>query len=256
MTGINRTRVLFTVAAVMAVTYAGVAPAAAQVAPDVTVTRVSDKRMLIEVAEAGVSIRKEIAAEGSLVTITTPKDHLQLRVAGRDMVVVTPEGTAKVTHGTADEVSRLLTLLQKSDAATRGLGLLKRLPVTSRHFGQQALLMTRVILEAGVGQSPSMAITQRWIDAESARIAASRQGRSAIKRVSLSDAQLGSSPGECWDKYVAELGRISHDFDECTKDLRWYHALDWAGCSLIFTIRAEATALWFINCSGGLPFVG
>jgi hypothetical protein len=255
MNRITCTRVLFILAALVAVSSIGVTTATAQVAPDVTVTRAPGNRMLVEVAEAGVSIRKEIAPEGSLVTITTAKDQLQLRVAGRAMTVLTSGGSAKVMDGTADEVSRLLTLLQQSDAAARGLGLLKRLPVTSRHFGQQALLMTRVILEAGVGQSPSMAITQRWIDAESARIAASRPVRPVVKRVSLADTQLGSTPGECWDKYVAELGRISGDYDECTKDLRWYHALDWAGCTLIFSIRAEAAALWFFNCNGGLPFM-
>lgn len=255
MNRISRTRVLFALAALAAASSAGVPMAAAQVAPDVIVTRNPGNRMLVEVTEAGVSIRKEIAPEGSLVTITTPTDHLQLRVARRELTVLTPGGSAKVVHGTADEVSRLLTVLQQSDAAARGLGLLKRVPVTSRHVGQQALLLTRVILEAGVGQSPSMAITQRWIDAESARVAAGRRVRPVVTRVNLTEAQLGSTPGECWDKYVAELGRISADYDECTRDLRWYHALDWAACTLIFSIRAEATALWFFNCNGGLPFV-
>ncbi len=255
MRGINRTRVPFTAVVLTALVSVGVTTAEAQVPPEITVTRAAGNRMLVEVVEADVAIRKEIAAEGSFVSITTPKDHLQLRVAGRQMTVLTKGGSAKVTTGTAEEVSRLLTLLQESDAATRGLDLLKRLPVTSRHFGQQALLMTRVILEAGVGQSPSMAITRRWIDTESARLAASRQTRPVIKRIGLADTQQGSTPGECWDKYVAELGRIANDFDECTKDLRWYHALDWAGCSLIFSIRAEAAALWFFNCNGGLPFV-
>jgi len=247
-------RVLFTLTACALALSTARPAAASQTTPDVIVIRAAG-RVVVEVAEAGVAIRKELSADGSLVTITTPKDHLQLRVAGGDLVAMTPGGSAKVTHGTPDETTRLLALLQQSDAATRGLALLRRLPVTSRNMGQQALLMTRVVLEAGMGRSPAMAITRRWVDTENAQRSTTHLDRPGVRRVNLAGEQLGSSPGECWDKYVAEIGRIANDYEECTKDLRWYHAIDCAGCTLLFTIRAEAAALWFLNCNGGLPFV-
>ncbi|MCC7186565.1 MAG: hypothetical protein IT185_10015, partial [Acidobacteria bacterium] len=46
------------------------------------------------------------------------------------------------------------------------------------------------------------------------------------------------------------------DFAECTDDLKWYDALGWSGCSLIYTIRAEGAMFWFISCNGGIPFQG
>lgn len=255
MVRISSVRVLFTLTGCVLALGTAAPAAATQATPGVIVTRAAGK-VVVEVAEAGVSIRKELSADGSLVTITTPKDHLQLRVAGGDLVAMTPGGSATVTRGTPDETTRLLALLQQSDAATRGLALLRRLPVTSRDMGQHALLLTRVVLEAGMGRSPSMAITRRWVDSENAQRFSNRLDRAGVRRVNVTDEQLGSSPGECWDKYVAEIGRVANDYDECTKDLRWYHAIDWAGCTLIFTIRAEAAALWFFNCNGGLPFVG
>ena len=63
-------------------------------------------------------------------------------------------------------------------------------------------------------------------------------------------------PGDCWDMDSKEAIRIADDFSDCTDDLKWYDALGWSGCSLLYTIRAEAAMFWFISCNGGIPFKG
>jgi hypothetical protein len=228
--------------------------------PAVTVTRLAGARVLVEVAGVGVAIRKEIARDSSHVVITTPKDELHVRVTGREMVVSTPGGTITVGTGRADEIAQLMAVLQRSDAAVRGLALLKQVPANARNFGQQALLLTRAVLELGSGPSTAVATHRGWVQQERERRAARRLGLPAsgatVTRVGLQSGSQDRGPGDCWDAYAEEAIRIADDFVECSDDLSWYDALGWSGCSLIYTVRAEGAMFWFISCSGGFPFNG
>lgn len=221
--------------------------------PEVTVTRVAGGRVLVEVADAGVSVRKEVAGDASHVVIATATDELQVRVEKGRMVVSTPAGSVTVAGGRAADMAQLLAMLQKSEAAAHGLALLRRVPADARHFGQQSLLLTRAVLELGGGSSEAIGEHRRWVVREQARLQAG-PARLQVTRVSLEGQIRG--PGDCWDLYAQEAVRIAEDFAECTDGLRWYDVLDWAACSLIYTVRAEGAMAWFIACNGGVPFNG
>lgn len=238
----------------------GGVPATAQPAsppdePRVTVTRAAGGRVLVEVAEPGVSIRKEVAADASHVVIATPTDELQVRVAKGQMVVSTPRGSVTINGGRVQEMEQLMSILQRSDAAVRGLALLKRVPANARNFGQQALLLTRAVLELATGPSQAVATHRAWVRQERERLLAVRPAGATVSRVSLEVGQT-PGPGDCWDQYAKEAVRIAEDFSECTDDLKWYDVLGWAGCSLIYTVRAEGAMAWYISCNGGVPFQG
>lgn len=236
---------------------AEVLAAAPQPAPDVVVSKGAGGRVFVEVSEPGVRVRKEIGPGTSHVTITTAKDELQMRVAGGQMSVSTPGGTVTIATGRTDEVGQLLAVLQRSDAATRGLALLKRVPFDARNVGQQTLLMTRAVLELSSGFSPAMAQHRDWALRERERLLSTRATRPAIVKAGLStEAQHPEGPGECWDKYVEEAARVANDFNQCTSGLKWYEVIDWTGCFLLYTVRAEGAVLWYVNCLGGVPFVG
>jgi hypothetical protein len=252
-----RQRMLFGV--LMTIAVAGLATAAGaqtttSTVPEVTVTRTSGGHVLVEVADAGVRIRKDIGAGASHAVISTAADEVQVRVTSGQMVVSTPEGSVTVARGQTTEMAQLMQLLQRSDAAVRGLALLKRVPATSRHFGQQALLLTRAVLELGTGPSDAIAIHRREAARERARLIPGGSGRAAITRVGLAGATWQQGPGDCWDLYAKEAVRIADDFADCSEDLAWYDALGWAGCSLIYAMRAEGAMAWFIACNGGVPF--
>lgn len=252
------------VAAMAALTFTMATTVAAQVpaqvpasdGPDVTVTRLAGARVLIEVAEAGVSVRKEIAADASHATITTAKDELHLRVLRGQMTVSSPGGTVTIRGGGADEVAQLMAVLQRSDAAVKGLALLKRVPANTRDFGRHSLLLTRAILELGTGPSDAISLHRRGVAEDRARRLTARPVGATVTRVALQEGTQDRGPGQCWDMYAAEAIRIADDFLDCTADLRWYDALGWAGCSLIYTVRSEAAMFWLVSCSGGFPFSG
>jgi len=254
------TRQQFRVAAMAALVLTAATTVVAQVpasgGPDVTVTRLAGSRVLIELAEAGVSVRKEIAADASHATITTPKDELHLRVMRGQMTVSSPGGTVTIKTGGADEVAQLMAVLQRSDAATRGLALLKRVPADTRDFGRHSLLLTRAILELGTGPSDAITLHRRGLAEDRMRRVAARPVGAGVTRVALQHSTQDRTAGDCWDLYSAEAVRIADDFADCTDGLRWYDALGWTACSLIYTIRAEAAMFWFINCNGGIPFGG
>lgn len=224
--------------------------------PDVTVTRLAGARVLIEVADAGVSVRKEIAADASHATITTAKDELHLRVVRGQMTVSSPGGSVTLGGGTADEVAQLMAVLQRSDAAVKGLALLKRVPANTRDFGRQSLLLTRAILELGTGSSDAVSLHRRGVAEERARRLTARPVGASVTRVAMQQGSQDRTAAECWDLYAEEAVRIANDFAECTDSLRWYDALGWTACSLIYTIRAEGAMFWFLNCNGGIPFGG
>lgn len=257
MTSVKQIVRVASVLAVLAVVPgADVLAAAPQPAPEVVMSRGAGGRVFVEVAEPGVTVRKELGPGTSLVTITTPKDELQIRVAGRQMTVSTPGGTATIATGRTEEVGQLLAVLQRSDAAARGLALLKRVPFDGRHVGQQTLLMTRAVLEVSSGFSPAMAMHRDWALRERERLQSTRAARPVIVKAGLAAAdQNPNGPGECWDKYAEEAARVADDFVQCTSGLKWYNVIDWTGCFLLYTVRAEGAVLWYVNCLGGVPFV-
>ncbi len=217
--------------------------------PEITVTRLAGGRALIEVKDTGVSIRKEVGADSSHVTIRTRQDEVQLRVVRGQLTASTPGGSVSVSSGNQEDMARLMVVLQRSEAASRGRELLKRLPADPRDFGQQALLLTRAVLELAHGPSAALARHREWLAAERRRLGT--RPATVVK----ADMQV-QGPGDCWDLYSKEAIRIADDFAECTEDLKWYDGLGWSGCSLVYTIRAEAAMFWFISCNGGIPFKG
>lgn len=217
--------------------------------PHITVTRLAGGRALVEVKDAGVSIRKEVSGDASHVTITTRQDEVQLRVVRGQLTASTPGGSVSVSSANPEDMARLMAVLQRSEAASRGRELLKRLPSDPRDFGQQALLLTRAVLELAHGPSAALVKHREWLAEERRRITS----RPAV--VVKAGLQV-QGPGDCWDLYSKEAIRIADDFADCTEDLKWYDGLGWAGCSLIYTIRAEGAMFWFIACNGGIPFKG
>jgi hypothetical protein len=221
--------------------------------PVVTVTRLANRRALIEVKNDDVMIRKEVGADASHTTIATPTDELQLRVTRGQLVVSSPSGTVSMAQAGPDEMARLLAVLQRSSAAARGRELLRQVPASPNKFGHQALLLTRAILELAQGSSPALASYREWVGTQRQRLE-TRPARPLVTKIQSAGQDRG--PGECWDLYAAEAIRIADDFAECTDGLNWYDALGWSGCSVIYTVRAEGALFWFMSCSGGFPFSG
>lgn len=251
MTSIVRSTAATAALTVVVLTGVNVTAAAAQptTTPEIVVTRLAGGRALVEVKDDGVSIRKEVGGDSSHVTISTRQDELQLRVVRGQLTASTPGGSVSVSSANQEDMARLMAVLQRSDAASRGRELLKRLPANPRDFGQQALLLTRAVLELAHGPSSALAQHREWL--------AEERRRNGSRPATIVKAGLQvRGPGDCWDLYSKEAIRIADDFGDCTDDLKWYDALGWSGCSLLYTVRAEAAMFWFISCNGGIPFKG
>lgn len=226
--------------------------------PEVRVTRSAAGRIVLDVADDAVTVRKEITADRSVVTMTTATDRLTLTVRRGVLTVSGPRGTASMEGGVAD-YDRLLVVLQRSDVTAKARALLARVTDGPDTFVGQSVLVTRSILEVGTGDSSALNQHQRWVSDRAAAMAArpSRAtGRPTVIRAAWSAEEQSRTAGECWDLYAQEGIRIADDFADCTEDLRWYEAHKWAGCSLIYAVRSEAAMAWFIACNGGVPFSG
>jgi hypothetical protein len=119
-------------------------------------------------------------------------------------------------------------------------------------FAGQSLLLTRSILELGTGTTAALNEHREWVAEQAAAKARAVKPALTVTRITWKT----QGPGDCWDIYAAEAIRIAEDFEDCTEDLRWYEAHLWAGCSLIYAVRAEGAMAWFIACNGGVPFSG
>jgi len=268
--------------------------------PEVKVSR-TPGRVVLEVADDGVTVRKEIRPDTSVATITTSRDELTMAVKRGVLTISGPGGSRVLGKDGAAGHGRLLGWVQRSEAATRGpaplgrvggrdgggwriggrgggwvLGkeggagndrllvvlkrseaaamgraLLARVAEGPETFVGQSLLLTRALLEFGTGSTGALTQHKRWV-AQRAALAAIRPATTG--RTLISWQKTG--PGDCWDMYSAEAIRIAKDFEECTADLKWYEAHLWAGCSVIYAVRAEGAMAWFIACNGGVPFSG
>ncbi len=250
-------------AVVAAIAMAGLlAPAAAQAAdgPSVRVTRHGTGRIVMEVADKTVTVRKDVSADRSVVTLTTPNDRLILIVRRGVLSLSGPAGDVTMEGGGVGEYGQVLAVLQSSEAAASARTLLATIAEGPDTFVGQSMLLTRALLESGSGSSKAMTLHQEWAEERAAARAGARRvalsGRPQVFKVAVSDMVQQRGPGECWDLYSAEALRIANDFGECTDDLRWYEAHKWAGCSLIYAVRSEAAMAWFIACNGGVPFSG
>ena len=242
-------------AAVMAM-LGPVAEAAADT-PTVRLTRPAVGRVVLDVADETVAIRKEISGDRSEVTMTTNRDRLSISVRRGVVTVSGPGGSITVDPSEEADSDRLLMVLQRSDAARRARALLARVEDGPNSFIGQSVLLTRSILEIGTGSVNALNQHRKWVAERAAQVAvpARTPGAPMVIRASF-DLLQKYGPGDCWDLYSKEAIRIADDFADCTDDLRWYEAHKWAGCSLIYAVRSEAAMAWFISCNGGVPFSG
>ncbi len=262
MTAMNKATRVRVVLAAAIVMYCLLTPGAAAAAdgPTVRVTRPSAGRIVMEVVDSSVTVRKDVSADRSVVTMTTANDHLILIVRRGVLSLSGPSGAMTMDGGGVAEYERVLAVLQGSEAAARARTLLAQVADGPDSFVGQSVLLTRALLESGVGGSSAMTQHQRWVQDRAAASAATRQARSSgrpqVVKVVLTALVEQRGPGDCWDLYSAEALRIANDFGDCTDALRWYEAHKWAGCSLIYAVRSEAAMAWFISCNGGIPFSG
>jgi hypothetical protein len=250
-------------AGVAAIAMAGLlAPAGAAGAdgPSVRVTRHGTGRVVMEVADQAVRIRKDVSADRSVLTLTTATDHLILMVRRGVLSLSGPAGEVTMDGGGVAEYGQVLAVLQGSEAAARARTLLAQVAEGPDTFVGQSVLLTRALLESGSGSSKAMAQHQQWAERRVAARAGAKQGhlsgRPQVVRAAFSDLAPQRGPGDCWDIYAEEAIRIADDFSDCTDDLRWYEAHKWAGCSLVYAVRSEGAMAWFIACNGGVPFSG
>lgn len=233
-------------------------PAAAVAAdnPTVRVTRPGGGRVVLDVSDSTVAVRKDMTTERSVVTITTPKEQLSITTRRGVMTISGPREVISVTGGTKDDVERLVAALQGSEVASKARVLLARVTDGPDTLAGQSLLLTRGILEMGIGSEAALNQHQQWASDRAAAMAArprSEVGRPLLIRAAWGDPMQSRTPGECWDIYSLENYRIYNDLVECKDQLRWYEAHKLAGCMLIYAIRSEANVLWFISCNGGIP---
>jgi len=233
------------------------AAAAASDSPTLRVTRPAAGGIVLDVADDTVAVRKEVTADRSVVTLTTAKDRLTISIHRGQVTISGPSGAMTMGGGNGVDSDRLVGLLQRSEAASRARTLLAQVEEGPGTFAGQSLLLTRAILEIGSGSVNALNQHQQWVAERAAQKATPyrAQGRPMVLRAAfLEPAQRG--PGECWDPYEKEALRIAKDFADCTDDLYWYEAHKWAGCSLIYAVRAEGAMAWYIACNGGVPFQG
>ena len=259
MRAMNRERRVYVCGPLLAALVVLLAPVAAAAAdsPTVRVTRPAAGRIVLDVADDTVAVRKELTADRSVVTLTTAKDRLSITVHRGVLTISGPRGAMTMDAGRGLESDRFVMALQQSEAAARARTLLAGLKEGPSTFVGQSMLLTRAILEVGSGSVNALNQHQRWVAERAAQMPVPTRWQGGPKLVLASYLDAGQrGPGECWDLYEKEALRIAKDFADCTEDLRWYEAHLWAACSLIYTVRAEGAMAWFIACNGGVPFQG
>lgn len=258
MRSMNKGRRAFACGALAALMVVAVAAEAAGPAPaTVRVTRPVAGRVVLDVANDTVTLRKDITADRSVVTLTTERERVSIIVRRGTVSVASGGETLVADAGAGTDASRLSEFMKRSDAVTRGRKLLATVTEGPETFAGQSLLLTRAILEMGTGDGTALAQHQQWVAAQAAQKARQAQwqaGPRVLRAAYLVGQQRG--PGDCWDLYHKEAIRIAEDFAECTDGLKWYEAHLWAACSLIYAVRSEGAMAWYIACNGGVPFNG
>jgi hypothetical protein len=227
--------------------------AAAADGPVVRVSRPAAGKLVLEVADNVVTVRKDMSADQSVVTMATRKDRLTVAVRRGIVTVTGAAGVVSFDASTGAGKDEVVAVLQGSEAAARARMLLARVAEGPETFAGQSVLMTRALLEVGSGSTEAVGQHQRWA-AERAAVRATRQNQPRVIRASFGAPQRG--PGDCWDMYHEEAIRIADDFSDCTDGVKWYEVHKLAGCSLIYAVRSEGAMAWYIACNGGVPFNG
>ena len=193
-------------------------------------------------AEApGVRVDKVVHANAMLVTLVSDTDRVSIRADGSGTITVTRFGRSNSMAPSAFTKKDLLqvrSLLAGSDAVAAFRLLAGHLENDDQGSAGESLALTGAMVGLLDGDLTAPGrLAQRILRKRAVR---------------LRQVVLQKGPGECWDLYAREAGRIAQDAIDCQQDHRW-NPVALAGCGAEFVIRAELNWFWVIACSGGLP---
>jgi len=208
---------------------------------EIRVHREKPQSVVVEVADASVSVRKEMRSGESLATFTSGNDQFRLTTKAGGVLAQHNDAPAILVTLNEPVLVGLAAVLRRSPAARAGLALLSRLDLSAATPVGNTLLLTRALMEVPVGLRAAVTQSLDW-------------GKETASNVHQTRARLASAgPGDCWDEYAKYVTQIWDEYAACYFSCRWYAVLCPTACEFEWLLRAQLAFDWLLACSGGLP---
>ena len=210
---------------------------------EVRIYRGSGLDTAVEVVNPHVAIRRALVGRISETAIRTPADAISLRTDGRTLTIAGRGGTLRTSLANAADFERVRDRLRRSAAFAAGLDLLARLDRDARSPEMHLLMSTRATLLSLLNDESGRREYVRWVQ----RTPTPRTVR-VVDDEMLLEGEKTWTASECWAEYQKEAIATALDYEECVKDLEWYHVIEREGCRLVYELRAMAAFAWWIKC--------
>jgi len=249
------------IATIVAVVLGGVIEATAQTGETTRVHRASDPAtgaevrvsqspagsIVMEIAAPGVTVTKR-ASNGTVTTVVrVAKDELTIE-ASRSAIIVSSGGRkVEATAARLERLGEAQALIARSPAARQAAELLGRIS-----FGQfspltLAILSTRNMLLGTAEATAARGELGARIEgmATEPRLMRVSAQQERVQEDAQNSQGTGSSPTDCWNKYVKEALLAWAEYEDCMKNSGFFGDL---ACALLYDMRAIGAFTWWMKC--------
>ncbi len=191
----------------------------------------------IEVADPSVAIRRHIADQKSITTLTTRDETVTMEVDSSRWAVILPTGRLEGQIAQRETLAPLAAALAGSRSADAALRLLSRLSLNPGSFSGHALLLTRALLQSLRGDQTGVAELVRWTTDRATHAGAVPAGLPT------------DGPLYCWNTYAIAAVQVNQDYRDCYDDCGSWHLACKLGCATVYDLRAEGAFAWWMKCT-------
>ena len=174
----------------------------------ISLDRESSGRMIIELRNGDVSVRREFNLGASTTTLARGNERVILSLKGNDLRVTQSGEVTQGTLSAPDTLVKLVEIVRQSPAAQAARDLLNRVALHPDSVEGNALLLTKALLGSVWGETKGTLEYQRWAGEK-------------VKPPTVIRARFGTGPGDCWNEYAAEAIRVINDYGDCGNTCGW-----------------------------------
>jgi len=199
-------------------------------------------RAVVEVAGAGLTIRKELMPGTTRTRLVTDAEDLTITLE-RSGVSVTDARLRRTARGMDKSgLDQARSRLRASAAAEAAVALLGSLEPRTASPISQTLLVTQALLESALGKPRPGEALARWVRRPLARV--------RTVPVLWQETVQQDGPTDCWDEYVAEAVAAWMEYEQCVDAEEWWDAPGLLSCLAIYDMRAIGAFSWWVSCVG------
>jgi hypothetical protein len=190
----------------------------------------------LDVETKGVSIRKQLAGDKVVTTLSSRGESLVIEADRRSVSVAGARGRVSAVGDDREAFQRAKRLVSESPLAAKAAALIGKMGFGDQSPIQPLLLTTRAFLLAASDDESGARELSEWM----------RRARARVHVIRTGGGQ--KTPTDCWKGYGDEVLAAYDEFAQCLHDAKWWDPFAEARCTTIYEVRIIGAFTWYTGC--------